>query len=152
MSTLEILGNLLPATPDEALQKVLIVEDRIRQREQIKIRTEHIFHAGLYVRTVRLQPNTVFTSVLIKVPTLIVINGICDLLAGDQWVRVEGYSVIPANSGRKCIYITRGLVEITMVFPSDAKTVEEAESQFTDESHCLLSRTQDDDMVLFTGV
>ena len=152
MSSLAILGNTIPTTTQESIEKVIAIENRLRQHEQAKISTEHIFHAGMYIRTVRLVPNTVFTSALIKIPTLVVINGICELYAGDQWIHLEGYNVVPADAGRKGIYVTRGIVEITMIFPSNAKTVEEAEAQFTDEAASLLSRTQDNDIIVFTGV
>ena len=151
MSALAILGNLIPAATQEAIEKVMAVEDRIREHEQVNIRTEHIFHAGMYIRTVRLAPFTVFTSALIKVSTLVIVNGSCNLFVGDAWIQLDGYNVVPADSGRKGIYVTYGPVEITMIFPSNAKTVEEAESQFTDEPDCLLSRTRDDDIVVFTG-
>jgi hypothetical protein len=150
MSSLAILGNTIPATTQEAIDRVIAVENRIREHEQAKIKTEHIFHAGMYIRTVRLEKYTVFTSVLIKVPTLVIVNGNCDLFAGDQWVRLEGYNVVPANAGRKGIYVTRSAVDITMIFPSNAKTVEAAEAQFTNEANRLLSRTQSDDTVIFT--
>jgi hypothetical protein len=48
--------------------------------------------------------------------------------------------VIQASAGRKQIYVTTEPTEITMVFPSSAKTVEEAEDEFSDESANLLSR------------
>lgn len=150
MSSLATVGNTIPATTQEALDKVIAVEDRIRQHEQISIKTEHIFHAGMYIRTVRLVPYTVFTSALIKVPTLVVVNGSCTLFAGDRWIRLKGYNVVPANAGRKGVYVTYSSVEITMIFPSNAKTVEEAEAQFTDEADRLLSRTQSDDTIIFT--
>ena len=151
MSSLAVIGNTIPATTQESIEKVIAVEDRIRQCEQINIRTEHIFHAGLYIRTVRLGQHIMFASALIKVPTLVVVNGRCDLFIGDQWIQLDGYNVVPASAGRKAIYLTRSMVEITMIFPSNAKTVEEAEAQFTDEADHLLSRSQDDDIVTFTG-
>ena len=151
MSSLSILGNTIPATTQESIEKVIAIENRLRQHEQAKISTEHIFHAGMYIRTVRLVPNTVFVGTLMKIPTIFIINGICDLLVGDEWVRLEGYNVIPGNAWRKQICIARSAVEITMIFTSNAETVEDAEAQFTDEVDNLLSRTQHDDIIVFTG-
>lgn len=153
MSTsLSVLGNALPPATQETIDKIGVIEDRIRQYPQIEFVTEHVFHAGMYARTVRISPGIVFTSVLIKIPTLLIVHGCCDMLAGDEWVRLDGYNILPANSGRKQIYVTRTEVELTMIFPSDVQTVEEAEAQFTDDGDNLLSRTQTDDLVIVTGV
>jgi len=152
MSSLAILSNILPASTKETIEKIVIAEELIRQYKQIKLRTEHVFHAGMYARTIRFVPNTVAVGTLMKIPTIFIINGICDLLVGDEWVRLEGYNVIPGNAWRKQICIARSAVEITMIFTSNAETVEDAEAQFTDEVDNLLSRTQHDDIIVFTGV
>ena len=149
--SLSIIGNSIPATSEETIDKIRLIEDEIRNHEQIEFRTEHVFHAGMYARTVRIPAGNLFTSVLIKCPTLIILNGVCDVLSGDSGVLIEGYNVIPAGAGRKTVYFTRTDIELTMIFPSSAKTVEEAESQFTDEVESLLSRTNNDDIVTITG-
>jgi selenocysteine-specific translation elongation factor len=139
--TLALIDNSLPAASPEILEKIALVEARIRPREHtLQVQMEHHLHAGMYARTCRLAANQVITSVLIKIPTLLIVNGDCVVLAGEKWHELKGYNVIPANSRRKQIYVTRGATEITMIFPTDAKTVQEAESEFTDEADSLLSR------------
>lgn len=133
------------------LAKIRHFEDHMRQREQIQFRTEHAFHAGMYARTVRIPSGVVFTSVLIKRATLLILNGSCDVLVGSTGVRFEGYNVIPASAGRKTVYVTRSAIELTMIFPSNSRTVAEAEAEFTDEGDILLSRTNQDDIVIVTG-
>jgi hypothetical protein len=59
-----------------------------------------------------------------------------------MWHELVGYNVIQASAGRKQIYVTREETAITMIFPSNAKTVEEAEEEFTDEAEMLLSRRE----------
>lgn len=132
----------------EAIAKVRSLEDRIREEKQIQFCTEHVLHGGMYSRTVRIPAGVVFTSVLIKCPTVLILNGTCDVLVGDMGVRFEGYNVIACEAGRKTAYITRTQVELTMLFPSSAKTVAEAEAQFTDEVEQLLSRTNKNDIVI----
>lgn len=149
--TLTTLGLVPPATP-EALQQIGGVEEKMRTMPQIHIRTEHIFHAGMYARTIRLAARVAIVSVLIKIPTMIVINGACRVYAGDSWRDLEGFNVIPANAGRKMIYVTSAETQITMLFPSNAKSVEEAERQFTEDADMLLSRHCNDDLVTMTGV
>jgi formylmethanofuran dehydrogenase subunit A len=149
---LAISDNVLPATPSEIIAKIVAVEERMRHREHtLRVETEHLLHAGMYSRTIRVAAMMAFTSVLIKIPTTLIVNGKCCIFAGDHWHTLEGYSVIAASAGRKQIYVTLEPTEITMIFPSNAKTVEEAESQFTDEAESLLTRRRDGDLVAITG-
>jgi hypothetical protein len=80
-----------------------------------------------------------FTSVLIKIPTLLIVHGDCAVLAGEKWQELSGYNVIAASAHRIQAYVTFGETEITMIFPSQAQTVGEAEKEFTDEWADLLS-------------
>lgn len=135
----------VPTTPADTVARIEILEDIIRQHPQMEFETEHVFHAGMYVRTVRLpQPKqgeaTIFTSVIIKIPTMVIVNGVCDVLIDDIGVRLSGYNVVACDAGRKQVYIAHTKLEITMFFPTDADSVEKAESAFTDEAENLLSR------------
>ena len=152
MSETLVAPGLVPAITPEALAQISGVEEKMRSMPQIHVRTEHVFHAGMYARTIRLAARVSIVSVLIKIPTMIVVNGICRVYAGDVWRDLEGFNVIPANAGRKMIYVTSTETQITMMFPSNAKSVEEAERQFTEDADMLLSRQCNDDLVTMTGV
>lgn len=148
--TLATVGSTVPAATPESLEIANRVEAKMRSMPQIELKTEHILHAGMYARTVRLEARVAIVSVLIKVPTVLTVNGKCRVFAGDLWRNFDGYQVMPASAGRKMIYITFEPTEITMVFPSRAKTIEEAEREFTDEGNMLLSRQSSDDVVTIT--
>jgi len=151
MSTLSTLSTL-PAPSPEALAKVYIAEERILQQEQAPLRTEHVLHAGLYARTVRMPAGIVGVGALIKRATLLIANGDALAFVGEGWAEITGYNVLPASSGRKQIFVTRGPLELTMIFPTQAKTVAEAEEEFTDETEMLMSRADDSgDTVIITG-
>lgn len=143
--------ELVPTATLETVNRIESYEVEARKLPQIHIQTEHLFHAGMYARTIRLEPRVAITSVFIKIPTVIVINGACEVYDG-RWRRVAGYNVVPASAGRKMVYVTETQTEITMLFPSKVKTVKEAEEQFTDETDLLLSHACDDDVVIVTGV
>jgi hypothetical protein len=147
MSDYLAVASAIPPSSEETIQKVRLLEDRVRESPQVEFVTEHVFHAGMYARTVRIGPNVVFTSALIKCATLMIVHGELLVLAGDELIRIHGYNVLPAEAGRKQFYITGSQVELTMVFPSMARTVEEAEAEFTDEADMLLSRQQENDIV-----
>lgn len=149
---LATIGSAVPATTPEALEMINRAEAKMRARPQLQLKTEHILHAGMYARTVRLEARVAIVSVLIKVPTILTVNGKCKVFAGESWHNFDGYRVVAAEAGRKMIYVTLSPTEITMVFPSQAKTVEEAEREFTDDSDLLLSRQSSGDVVTITGV
>lgn len=152
MSNLTIAGGALPATTPKALEVVNAVAEKARTLPQLHIQTEHILHGGMYARTIRLNARVSITSVMIKVPTMLTVNGCCRVFAGENWYDIRGFHVMPACAGRKMIYITAEPTEITMIFPTNAKTIEEAERQFTDDFEQLLSRQCNDDVITITGV
>lgn len=150
--SLAVQGNKLPAPSSAMLDKIRAYEAQIASRPQIEIHTEHILHGGMYARTVRLPAGVEITGALMKVATILIVNGKCVMLAGDVGVGLEGFQVMPASKGRKQIFATVEDTEITMIFRTDAKTVEEAENEFTDEAARLLSREQNEhDSIIVTG-
>lgn len=137
-------------TPD-AIERVRRLEAAVLQKEQVEIRTSHLLHAGMYARTIHIPSGVVLTGALIKVPTTLVVNGDCSVFLGGKNVRVRGYHVMPASAGRKQVFLTYADTDLTMLFPSKAETVAEAEAQFTDEADLLLSRKQDAETITITG-
>jgi hypothetical protein len=134
------MSQAVTAISPELLQKVRSFERAAIRVDQVPVATEHVLHAGMYARTVRLKPGTAITGALIKRATLLVVNGLALMLVNDGFAHLDGYNVIPASAGRKQVFVARGDVAITMIFPTSARTVEEAEAEFTDETDLLLSR------------
>lgn len=141
----------LPACTPEMLAKIGDAQSILLAAEQIEVVTEHVLHGGMYARTIRLAPGVIITGALIKVPTVLIVNGFADVLVGDEWAQVIGYAVVPASAGRKQIFVTRSEVEMTMIFHTDAQTVAEAEDEFTDDSDQLMSRRSTRDVFVVTG-
>lgn len=142
------------------LAAICALEDISLERcEQLEIPTEHLLHAGMYARTIRLPWNerieseggVVLTGALIKRATVVIVSGLTRMLADDGWVELDGYNVLAGAAGRKQVFWTRGPVEITMLFPTTARTVEEAEAEFTDDCERLSSRRGDPNTVRATG-
>lgn len=130
---------LAPAS-EETLRGLALVNASILQYPQVPIATEHLLHGGMYIRTIRLQAGTVMMGSLIKRPTVLIVNGATAVLAGDEPIELDGYNVIPGCAGRKQLFVTRGAVEMTMIFATQAKTVEEAEDEVFAEADVLMSR------------
>ncbi len=87
----------------------------------------------MYVRTARVPAGVVLVGAQIKVPTVLIVSGDADVWTGEVWHHLSGHSVLSGEAGRKQLFVTRSAVEMSMVFPTRATTVAEAEAEFTDD-------------------
>jgi len=141
----------LPAMDDDAMEKVRRLETEMRKSPQVPIQTGHVFHAGVYARTVMIPAGMYITGALIKIATLLIVSGNASVFIGSETIEINGYHIIPASAGRKQVFLAHEDTYLTMQFATSAKTIEEAEAQFTDETHLLLSRYAQHDQLLITG-
>jgi len=142
---------LVPASP-VMLEKLMEAQRRLLQCRQVEVVTEHLIHGGMYVRTIRREPGVLATGSLMLKPSVLIINGDCTLIIGDRRFDLTGYNVLPGCKGRKQLSRTNGPVEMTMIFPTYAKTVEDAENEIFAEAEGLMSRQNvDRDTILITG-
>lgn len=143
--------RLVPMSP-EAVDKVRQLEASLMSLPQVAIRTEHLIHAGLYARTVRIPAGAVLTGALIKRATVLIVSGEATVFTGGDTLELSGFHVLPGSAGRKQAFMARAETCLTMLFPSAAASVTEAEAEFTDEAHLLLSRHgAGQDLTLITG-
>lgn len=141
----------LPAMSMVDVGKVSRLEGRMRDMEQVPIHTTHHFHGGMYARTIRIPQGVAITGALIRIPTLLIVSGHVTVYAGVEVLELEGYHVLPGSAGRKSVFVAHADTDLTMIFPSHARTVEEAEAEFTGEVDLLMSREQAGDTIIFTG-
>ncbi len=148
-----VTGNAcLPAMTQDQINKVEVLEHFSRALcEQEEIPTEHLIHGGMYSRTIHMPAGTVLTGALLKVPTVLVVAGDCAVFIGEETIELRGYSVLPGSAGRKQAFLAHTDVSMTMLFPTQAKTVAQAEQEFTDEYELLLSKQQDCVTTRITG-
>ena len=139
MSALSLVSDL-PACSPEDLDETMRMRDVVAKMPQYDFLTEHFFHGGMYVRTVKMPASSILCGAVIKVPTLVTVAGDCIVKVGEEAREIVGYAVLRGAPGRSQIFIARGETYITMSFPSKAKTLEEAEEEFTDEYEKLMSR------------
>ena len=126
-----------------AIEKVRKLEDAIRGLPQVCIETDHVIHGGMYARTVTLPAGAVITGALIKVPTILIVSGHVRVFLDDEAVDIHGYKVLAASAIRKQAFLVFEDTVLTMIFTTDAETVEACEDQFTDEADQLMSRWGD---------
>ena len=130
----------ITATTEAGMANVCQMETEVLAMPQVPVETSHVLHAGVYARTVMIPAGCVMTGALIKIDTVVVIQGAASFYVGDDVVYFEGYNVVPASAGRKTVVYADEDTWVTMFFQTTAKTVEEAEEQFTDETGKLGSR------------
>ena len=135
--------NRIPAMKKIAIDNVRQLEKHVLKAPQTKIATDHLFHAGVYARTIMIPAETVLTGALIEIATVLIVSGHAIVYVGDESKEINGFHVFAASAGRKQAFIAVTDVYLTMLFATDAKTVEEAENWFTDEAHLLFSRAPD---------
>lgn len=147
-----VRSMVLPATPPAAMRAVCAFEElSLAHCEQVEIPTDQLLHAGMYVRTIQMEPGVVLTGALMKLATVLIIYGRVKMLAGDGWVELSGYNVIAASAGCKQVFEAIERTWITMAFPTAAKTAEQAEAEFTDDAERLQSRRVECNSVRVTG-
>lgn len=141
MSDVAIIEARVPAMTASAIGKVKALEAVLKTAPQSIIETHHVLHGGQYSRTVMIPADVVITGALIKIATTLIVNGDCTVFLGDDIIKISGYNVLAASAGRKQAFIAHGDTYLTMTFPTNATTIEEAENEFTDEAELLLSRS-----------
>lgn len=134
--------GLLPAMTELEVAKVSCLEEALLTVPQVEIKTTHKFHAGVYARTIKIPEGVLLTGALIKIPTVLILSGDATVYIGDQSVRMTGYHVLTGSQGRKQAFATHRDTWLTMIFATEANTIEEAEQQFTDEVEMLGSRRE----------
>lgn len=159
MSDIAVKNECIPEMTEAAIRKVKIFEIENARRPQISIATKHVIHGGMYARTIRIPADfmltgkmTALTGALIKVPTMLIVAGNVIVYIGDEARELCGYNVLAASANRKQVFLAKTDTCLTMVFPTKAKSVEEAEREFTDEAQFLISRKEEsDNEVVITG-
>lgn len=140
LAALEGKQVAIARSSDEAIAKVRNAENLAREMPQVPIETTHVIHAGVYARTIMLKEGVMITGALIKKATTLIITGNVAATIGEETIGLVGYNVIPASAHRKQAYLAIEDSYITMIFATNATSVEEAENEFTDEAELLSSR------------
>ena len=135
--------SALASMSDKSIAKVFELETAVRNLPQVNIQTDHLLHAGMYHRTILIPAATVLVGVVIKIATTVILSGDATLYIDGAPTRFEGYHILPGGPNRKQSFLTHEDTVVTMIFPTDAKTVKEAEEEFTDYTDDLGSRCSD---------
>lgn len=125
-----------------AIERARRLETLASVLPQVSIGTDHVFHAGLYARTVLVPAGVMITGVLIKIPTVLIVSGDAIVHAEGGPLELHGYNVLPASAGRKQAFVALTDTHLTMIFGTSASDVDAVEREFTDELDKLVTRRE----------
>lgn len=153
MNNVVVSNNRILPSNEKSVKSVQLLTEAIEKNFPIaEIDTHHIIHGGMYSRTIKLPAKTVLAGALLKVGTILIINGDVLVYTDDKAIELNGYNVFAASSNRKQAFYAITETYMTTVFPTKAKTISEAEEEFTDEASLLLSRKQvKNNIITITG-
>ncbi len=138
-NTLVQNARLTPLTAEQLENIKRFGEKLLTEGEPCEIATEHHIHAGVYSRTIRVPAGAALTSVIVKCPTQFIGSGDFTLTDGATGKRFKGYHVFDGAAPRVAGIVAHSDCAFTMLFATNAKTVEEAEKEFTDETDRLVT-------------
>lgn len=139
----------LTAAPGDVAESYRVAKE-IAKLPQLRIPIVHSLHGGVYTRTAKIPAGATVVSVMIDTETTVLAHGDWQVWQDGQWITFEGFQVIPGAVGRR--QIARALTDcvITMLFPSNAMTVDEAEQEMSHEFAMLQSQDGQPDIVINT--
>lgn len=146
--------NVIPAMLDDQVEQAQQAEDFIRDKlTRVTCCTEHTIHDGIYSRTLFMPAGSIVAGVLIKVPTTLILSGKMVVYVGEDTRHIDGYNVLTTMGNRKQVVYAIEDSYATLLFKTNAKTVEEAERDMTDEYDKLMSHDEDSiNLINITGV
>jgi len=137
------MANLVSMS-NEDIAVAVATEDMLSQLDPIEyFETWHTLHGGIYSRTIKLKEGEAIVGALIKIPTTLSISGNMKLYIGNKVEVIDGFKIIAAGKHRKQVMFAISETYVTMSFATKAISIEQAESEFTDESDRLVSRLKD---------
>ena len=152
MNEISVQTNRIASMTDGEIGKVRELEAALLALPQAELPTTQVLHAGMYVRNMFVAAGITVTGAFMKCPTILIISGHMLVYIGNETVEFKGYNIIPAGANRKQAGYAVTDTNVTMLFPTNAKTIEEAEEEFTDEADKLMSRNGASNNTLVTGV
>jgi hypothetical protein len=145
-------NNKISVMSESAIEKVRLVQNAMLKFPQIDLPVHHILHGGMYSRSLVIPAGVAIAGAFIQVPTTLVVSGNVTVYANDQAYEIDGYQVLVASAGRKQVFVAHTDTNMTMTFATDAKTVEDAENEFTSEPDLLASRRHENlNTTIITG-
>lgn len=117
---------------------------------EIPITTFHLFHAGMYHRTILVPKGREVVGAMLRRATTLVVCGDAAILAAEP-IRVKGYAVLAGLEGRQTGLVTYEDTWFTMIVPTSHTTVEAIDAEMVEAGQPLFAH-KFHNVVVNTGV
>lgn len=145
-------SNCIPAMTLKHIDIASRAEESIKSLDRVQCVTQHTLHSGIYSRTLFMPKGSVVAGVIIQVPTTLILSGKMAVYIGEEVKHIDGYNVITTLGNRKQVVYAIEDSYATLLFKTNAKTIDEAEQDMTAEYDRLMSRSSDSvNIVTITG-
>ena len=134
-------AGLSPCTPEERARVEAFTEE-LQKLPQIMLPIEHTLHAGVYARTTYVPAGVMGAGAELAVDTILICDGHARISSGSEVIEVKGHTVLTGLAGRKSICYTLSDCIFTTIMATTAKTVDEAEREYTREFEKLQTRSK----------
>lgn len=121
-----------------------MVQFMLQNLPQADIEIKHDICGNLYSRYCFIPKDVVVVGALLKVPTLLIVNGDCVIFDGEKTQRVTGYKMLQGQAYRQSVFRALEDTSLTMLAVVEGcSTVEEAEKFITDQSALLTNHRKE---------
>lgn len=121
-----------------------MVQFMLQNLTQADIEIKHDLCGNLYSRYCFIPKDVVVVGALLKVPTLLIVNGDCVIFDGEKTQRVTGYKMLQGQAYRQSAFRALEDTSLTMLAVVEGcSTVEEAEKFITDQSALLTNHRKE---------
>ncbi len=135
-------ADAIPAVTGDAKIKFDKAIRYLETLPQADLKTEHHIHAGVYSRTVFIPKGVLLIGTEMQCATQLIQCGHGRFSDGTHARDVHGYEVLEGVPHRQCAFLAYEDSWATMLFATNAKTVEEAEKEFCKDPSTLLSNKE----------
>lgn len=129
----ELTSSQLRGVSQSWRDRVNALADFFESVGEVPLPVEQHLHAGVYTRTGCQKAGVVCATALVKVPTQLIVCGHARIYCENDVFEVKGYKVLEGLPGRQMVVYTLEDTWATVLFATDAKTVEEAEIEAVGE-------------------
>lgn len=139
--------DLIATNPNRTLEErseaiECLMAELDKQLPPADLKTEHHLHAGVYSRTIYVPAGVVVAGLTVEVPTQLICHGRFRLTDGASVQEFNGVHIFEGERGRRAAVYAVDDSTFTMLFATNAKTVEEAEREFTSTPERLLTNKE----------
>lgn len=121
-------------------QRVRRLEAELLAMPQVDLQTQMMLHGGMAARTILIPAGCALTGAKTNLDNVCILVGDITVTTDSGMKRLTGFHVIPACAGLKRAGYAHSDTYWTTVWPTDAKTTEDAEDKMTAESDNLQTR------------